>query len=70
MELQKKKIVRIDYEKCFHDGKCIPHCPVNAIQLKDGRVVVDEESCVGCGRCITACPMQAISFFEKETGLK
>lgn len=35
---------------------CERNCPVNAIKIVDGAVVVNADACVGCGACEHVCP--------------
>jgi Fe-S-cluster-containing hydrogenase component 2 len=39
---------------------CIASCPVEAIENRNGLVLIDRETCTGCGACVEACPFQAI----------
>ncbi len=67
----KRKIIRIDEEKCDGCGQCAEACEYDAIDLEartDPRTgkrrqlaVVDERLCRACGGCVTACPSTAIS---------
>ena len=43
------------------DAPCAKVCPVNAITMKDGLVVLDEVACIGCKLCAIACPFGAIT---------
>lgn len=36
--MPKRKIIRIDEEKCNGCGKCLPNCPEGALQIIDGKV--------------------------------
>jgi ferredoxin len=38
---------------------CVSACPVKALNLQNGRVVVDSSKCIVCGVCVAACPLQA-----------
>lgn len=49
----------INQEKCLKCGACINMCPVQAIEMKDGKVIIDEEKCISCGTCASICPVQA-----------
>jgi len=53
--------VIVDLEKCTGCGTCEDGCPVEAIEVEDGKAKVDEETCVDCGTCIDECPEKAIS---------
>ncbi len=35
---------------------CERNCPVNAVKIVNGAVVVDADACVGCGACEHVCP--------------
>ena len=37
---------------------CVRKCPVKALHLVDGAVVVDKTACVGCGACEHVCPVR------------
>ena len=46
--------------KCIQCGDCVPVCPVNAIQLIDGKPVIDRSLCNACGKCAEVCNAKAI----------
>ena len=52
--------VRNDPEKCCYCGGCVGSCPVQALEFKDGRIVVDLEKCTSCGNCVKICPVAAM----------
>ena len=63
----KRKIIKIDEEKCNGCGKCIPNCPEGALQIIDGKArLVSDLFCDGLGACIGECPLGAISVEERE----
>jgi NAD-dependent dihydropyrimidine dehydrogenase PreA subunit len=44
--------MRIDPESCAGCGRCIPYCPVQAIErIHDGTSSIREDDCVECGVC-------------------
>ena len=49
-------------EKCNACGKCIPECPVNA--LNQGAKYAISSLCNDCGACVEACPENAVSKAE------
>lgn len=65
--MPKRKIIKIDEEKCNGCGLCIPNCPEGALQIIDGKVrLVSDLFCDGLGACIGHCPQGAISIEERE----
>ena len=63
----KRKIIRIDEEKCNGCGACAEACHEGAIQMLDGKArLTREDYCDGLGDCLPACPTGAISFEERE----
>jgi Fe-S-cluster-containing hydrogenase component 2 len=43
----------VNEERCNGCGACAEICPVEAIQIVDGKARVDAESCIECGVCET-----------------
>lgn len=35
---------------------CVRNCPVKALHVHDGAIVVDKDACIGCGACEHVCP--------------
>jgi ferredoxin len=63
----KRKIIKIDEEKCDGCGLCIPSCPEGALQIIDGKAkLVKESFCDGLGACLGECPQRALVIGEKE----
>lgn len=46
-------------EACTLCGVCVKVCRSDALQMKDGKIVLDAEKCTHCGRCVKSCPMDA-----------
>ena len=65
--MTKRKIIKIDAEKCNGCGLCLPNCPEGAIQIIDGKArLISDLFCDGLGACIGQCPQGAITIEERE----
>ncbi len=65
--MAKRKIIRIDEEKCNGCGLCIPDCPEGALKIIDGKVrLMSDLFCDGLGACMGSCPEDAITIEERE----
>lgn len=65
--MAKRKIIKIDEEKCNGCGLCIPNCPEGALQIIDGKArLISDLFCDGLGACIGYCPEGAITIEERE----
>jgi ferredoxin len=63
----KRKIIRIDEDKCTGCGLCIPKCPEGAIQMIDGKArLIGDLFCDGLGGCLGHCPEDAITVEERD----
>ncbi len=65
--MAKRKIIKIDLDKCNGCGLCIPNCPEGALQIIDGKArLISDLFCDGLGACIGHCPQGAITIEERE----
>ncbi len=65
--MSKRKIIKIDEDKCNGCGLCMPNCPEGALQIIDGKArLVSDLFCDGLGACIGHCPKGAINIEERE----
>lgn len=67
----KRKIIKVDDDKCNGCGVCMPNCPEGALQIVDtpkGPKVrlVKENFCDGLGACLGNCPTGALEVVEAE----
>ena len=45
-----------EINNCRDCYRCVRHCPVKAIQIKDAHAVIIYERCTFCGTCVNECP--------------
>lgn len=66
IRMTKRKIIKINEEKCNGCGACIPNCPEGAIQIIDRKArLISDIFCDGLGACIGHCPQDAITTEER-----
>lgn len=46
---------------CVGCGKCVGACPMGALSLFEGKLLLDRTRCIGCGLCVVSCRFKAIS---------
>ncbi len=63
----KRKIIKIDEQKCDGCGDCVPNCHEGALQIIDGKArLISDLFCDGLGACLGHCPQGAITMEERE----
>lgn len=55
-------------DSCIGCGICERQCPVQAIQVKDGKPEWAKKKCTLCLGCVHRCPKNAIAYTEKTKG--
>lgn len=58
-------MIQIIQEACRACGICERECPLGAISLENGRVVISG-ACSSCGTCSKVCPHEAIIVFKEK----
>jgi Fe-S-cluster-containing hydrogenase component 2 len=65
--MARRKVIKIDEEKCNGCGLCIPNCPEGALEIRSGKAcLISEIVCDGLGACLGECPEGAISIEYRE----
>lgn len=63
----KRRIIKINENRCNGCGLCVPDCPEGAIQMINGKArLISDLYCDGLGACIGTCPEGAIDIEERE----
>lgn len=52
-------------ETCEGCGVCVERCQMEALALKDDKVVLDLDRCIGCGLCVTTCSTGSLTLERK-----
>ena len=57
LRMHQSLLPHFDSERCGGCGKCVEHCPEDALELDEGAdsPVVDPDACIGCGECEAVC---------------
>ena len=56
---------RAEQESCEGCGICVERCQMEALTLKDDKVVLDLNRCIGCGLCVTTCTTGSLTLERK-----
>lgn len=68
-------MVLIDEDRCKGCELCVSVCPVNILQLSEGRFnakgyrpieVTDPDECTGCAACATICPDVVFTVYRRK----
>ena len=55
----------IDFEKCTSCGLCVKNCPMNNLEIKEGKLT-HKNKCTMCYRCVNHCPAEALTILGKK----
>jgi len=58
--------IDVDHDLCVNCFLCEENCPVEAIMLEGGEVVLDDDKCIRCVECTNHCPVGALKRVEIE----
>lgn len=57
---------RILEDGCTGCGRCASVCPIDAIEIRDGKAALNEAICLGCGVCVKNCFRKSIILKHRE----
>lgn len=57
---------RINHNTCIGCKLCIHKCPVDAMSMKNDKVIFDDKLCVSCMSCVNICPTNAFKIKGKD----
>jgi 6-hydroxynicotinate reductase len=60
-------MMRVVADRCSACGKCVTHCPLEAVAIVERKAVIRED-CVDCGVCRKLCPEGAIESAQEGGG--
>ena len=60
------RVIEVDHESCVNCYLCEENCPIGAIELVDGEVVLNNDKCIRCIECTHHCPVGALKRIEME----
>jgi len=58
-------IAAADTETCNGCGVCVKRCQMDALSLRNEKVVLDVKRCIGCGLCVSTCPTKSLTLRRK-----
>ena len=58
--------ITVIQEACVSCGLCVKKCPMDALSLKKGLLIIDKRRCIGCAVCTAACPKEALVLMKKS----
>ena len=58
--------IEVNHDLCVNCYLCEENCPVEAVWLEDGEVILDNDKCIRCVECTNHCPVGALQRIEIE----
>ena len=52
--------LHVDEDICVYCGVCEENCTMDAIKLKDNKLIFSEDKCIKCEVCSKKCPVGAL----------
>ena len=57
----------VDHDNCTLCQACVSVCPMDALSLVEGKIILDVDTCLGCGVCVRNCSFDAFKLVAKES---
>ena len=57
----------VDENMCVGCGICVNECPVDAINMENGKAVIDMKKCIRCKKCHEICPQKAVKHDSEKS---
>ena len=64
------KVIDFLDANCKNCYKCVRHCSVKAIRVKNSQAQIMKEQCILCGHCLEVCPQNAKTFVSDLSRVK
>lgn len=58
--------IDVNHDLCVNCYLCEENCPIGAIELVDGEVILDDDKCIRCVECTNHCPVGALQRVDNE----
>lgn len=59
--------IDVNNDICVGCGLCEDNCPVEAITVEDGTVILNNDKCIRCKECSSRCPVGALNLKKDDT---
>jgi len=58
-------IAEQDSNACIACEVCLERCPMDAVTMEEGGIVLNQDRCIGCGLCVSTCPTGGLTLIRK-----